>query len=125
MASASRRFTPASRLREAREFKHVFARPFRSSSATLTILARANGLAEPRLGLAIAKKHVRRAVDRNRVKRVVREHFRLHSEGIGGLDIIVLARRGLAEQTRPELRAGLERHWRRLEGVAGDSVPSC
>ena len=31
---------------------------------------------QPRLGLSVAKRHVRRATLRNRVRRVLREHFR-------------------------------------------------
>ena len=45
------------------------------------------------MGLAIAKKCARRAVDRNRLKRLVRESFRLERLGLPGLDLVVMCRR--------------------------------
>lgn len=50
---------------------------------------RPEGNTEPRLGLVVAKKLLKRAVDRNKVKRVVREQFRLQLAGLPALDLIV------------------------------------
>ena len=69
---------------------------------------------EARLGLAIAKKHVKLAVDRNRIKRVIRESFRHHRQQISGLDLVVLARAGTAPLTNKQLFSSLEYHWKRL-----------
>ncbi len=80
----------------------------------MTVLARRNDGGLARVGLAISKKHVRRAVDRNRIKRVVRESFRLHLELLQGLDIVVLARGGIAAKNNQELRAALNAHWNKL-----------
>jgi ribonuclease P protein component len=77
-------------------------------------LARPNGLEQSRLGLVIAKKNVRRAVDRNRVKRVARESFRHHREGLGDLDIVVLARKGVGDLDNAALHALFADMWRRL-----------
>lgn len=41
-------------------FKYVFEQPFRASTPELTILARPNNLAHPRLGLTVAKKHLKK-----------------------------------------------------------------
>lgn len=54
----------------------------------------------PRLGFIIARKQVKRAVDRNRIKRIVREEFRTLGAGYPDLDIIVMARRGAQQLTR-------------------------
>ncbi len=62
-----------------------------------------------RLGLAIAKKHVRRSVDRNRVKRIAREAFRISKHKLPPVDIVVLSRAGVASVERGELRAELDR----------------
>lgn len=43
----------------------------------------------PRLGLVIGRKLARRAILRNRIKRVIRESFRLSQGRLGGLDIVV------------------------------------
>ncbi|MCC7517202.1 MAG: ribonuclease P protein component, partial [Pseudomonadales bacterium] len=67
-----------------------------------------------RLGLVIAKKHVRRAVDRNRVKRQLRDSFRLHKQNLIGLDIVALARPGLGALDNTALRAMIDAQWTRL-----------
>ena len=58
-------------------YKTVFQQAHRAGSPHLTILARSNELNCPRLGLAVPKKQIKTAVDRNRFKRIVRESFRL------------------------------------------------
>jgi ribonuclease P protein component len=59
------------------EFKAVFDdAPYRASHQSFLILARPNTLDHPRLGLVVAKKHLRFAVSRNRIKRLTRELFR-------------------------------------------------
>lgn len=75
---------------------------------------RINDSGEARLGLAIAKKQVRRAVDRNRIKRVVRESFRHHRLELASMDCVVMARRDTSAAANEELFASLEQHWKRL-----------
>ena len=67
---------------------------------------------QARLGLAIAKKQLPRAVDRNRIKRVVRESFRLLQ--IQGHDFVVLARRDTVTAANAQLFLSLKLHWDRL-----------
>jgi ribonuclease P protein component len=43
--------------------------------------------------LAISKKIIRKAVDRNRIKRMIRESFRLNQQQLGYFDIVVLVKR--------------------------------
>lgn len=50
---------------------------------------RPEGIEAPRLGLVVGKKQLKRAVDRNRVKRIVREQFRLHRAELPACDLIV------------------------------------
>lgn len=51
-----------------------------------------NNLAHSRLGLIVAGKVVRRAVGRNRVKRLLREVFRTRQQALAGLDLVVRLR---------------------------------
>jgi ribonuclease P protein component len=67
---------------------------------------------QARLGLAIAKKQLPRAVDRNRIKRVVRESFRLLQ--IQDHDFVVLARRDTVSAENAQLFLSLKLHWARL-----------
>jgi ribonuclease P protein component len=85
------------------------------------VLARPNDQDGPRLGLAIARKHARAAVDRNRIKRLVRESFRHHLQLLGPLDLVVLGRNGLAQRDNAELTASLQKHWKRLHQLCNAS----
>jgi len=81
------------RLLSSREFQAVFRdKSSRSSDQRWTLLARPNTLENARLGMAISKRVLKNAVDRNRIKRIVRESFRCHQQELGGLDIIVMCR---------------------------------
>jgi ribonuclease P protein component len=47
---------------------------------------------ESRFGLAVAKRLARRAVDRNRMKRLAREVFRRHPIKSAGVDLVLAPR---------------------------------
>jgi ribonuclease P protein component len=100
------------RLTHQREFDRVFRKPELSTDRIFKVLFKPNGLDYPRLGLAIARKRIRRASARNRVKRMVRESFRLHQADLVGYDVVVLAQAALStEVDGPALRASLAWHW--------------
>ncbi len=79
-----------------------------------TVLYRPNALRRPRLGLAITRKRVRQAVSRHRIKRQVRESFRLAQHLLPGLDLVVLARDRTETRANDELHASLTKHWHRI-----------
>ena len=59
----------------------------------MIVYAAENGLDCARLGISIGKKKVKRAVDRNRIKRLVREAFRLEKAHIpAGVDFVIVPR---------------------------------
>ena len=80
-----------------------------------TLFARRNGLGRARLGMAVGKKAVRRAVDRNRIRRLVRESFRHHKNDLSSLDIVFLARKEILAHSRAMLSEHLNLAWKRLE----------
>ena len=69
-----------------------------------------------RLGMAIARRYARTAVERNRVKRLVRESFRARRAQLPPLDVVVMLRAGTARVDNATLRAGLARLWDLLQG---------
>jgi len=107
-------FPPQLRLKKPAEYKKVFAKPVKSSDTYFTLLAIKNDYDHPRLGLAIAKKNIKKAVHRNAIKRAVRENFRIQQQSLGNIDIVVLARREAVDAPQELLRKSLEKHWLRL-----------
>lgn len=103
------------RLLNSSDFSAVFNdAPFRASHPNFLILARLSCTGEPRLGLVVAKKHVRRAVARNQVKRVTRETFRLQQHKLPPIDAIVLARHGAETLSKSDLQQILNGLWKRV-----------
>jgi len=95
----------------AADYQRVFKRAVRFSSPGFTILIRVNQLTHPRLGLIVSKKCARKAVQRNRIKRQIRESFRQYWTTLGNVDIVVMAKTGLAEKPNWDIRNSLLKHW--------------
>ena len=109
------KFPRSSRLLSAGDYRTVFdGAKVKVSDKHLLILARPNQLSHPRVGLVIAKKHIKLAVHRNRVKRAIRESFRLANTSLPDLDIVILARKGMGELDNRSLRQLLDNSWLRL-----------
>jgi ribonuclease P protein component len=110
-------FSPDQRLHTPAEFGRVFAEPARSSDRFFTVLARSTGRSAARLGLTVSRRAAKRAVDRNKLKRLARESFR-HQTALPPWDFVVLARTGADRAERRALRASLDRHFEQLTKTA-------
>lgn len=108
-------FAKSRRLLNAKDYGAVFDdAEWKVSSKEILCLSTKNSFDHPRLGLVIAKKNVKQAVQRNRIKRIIRESFRLHQHQLPNADIVILARRGLDQLTSAEIHKEFEKTWRRL-----------
>lgn len=115
-------FPATARLARGGDFDRVFAEGRRVATASFTALYRRNGLPYSRLGLAVSRKHLRRAVARNTVRRLVREHFRRRRGEFPGLDVVVLSRPPVAEADRRRLHRELEQLCDRLAARSRSSA---
>ena len=85
-----RRFGRQRRLLAREQFDAVLGLPHvRMASGPFRLAARSNGTGFARLGLVVAKRVVRHSVDRNRVKRSIRETFRLAMNDLPAVDVVV------------------------------------
>ena len=107
-------FSSRFRLNDSTDFKRVFRANRRSADRYFVVLFRRNDQPAGRLGLAIAKKQIRLAVGRNRLKRLIRESYRLNKQQLKGLDIVIMARQKAGSAINADLFASLERHWQTL-----------
>ena len=121
-------FSRSVRLLKPDEYSRVFKNPLRSSDRYLTVLAvnREESLTDdlelsakkqnsgPRLGLAISKKNAKRAVDRNRIKRLIRESFRQNQCNLPTIDLVVMAKPVAKNADNQQIFQSLEQHWHKL-----------
>jgi ribonuclease P protein component len=77
------------RLVDKADFDRVFAENQRARTDYVMVMARPNPVGHARLGMVIAKRLLARAVDRNRVKRCVRESFRQVLPQLPACDFVV------------------------------------
>ena len=102
------RFRRAQRLLHARDFERVYREGSRARGAYMTVAAAPNGLAHARLGLSVGKVVWKRAVKRNRVRRILREAFRLEQAALpAGADLVVIGSTPRVELELAEARREL------------------
>ena len=100
------------RLTTANDFRLVFNDNFRVGDDCITILVKKEeSMPEPRLGFAIAKKQIARAVERNRLKRIFRESFRTNQHRLPPNDMVIMVRKNILTIDNVQLLGSLEKHW--------------
>jgi ribonuclease P protein component len=104
-------------LRRPAEFKLVYAQGRKFGNEYFSVAVYANQIAHPRLGLSIAARTIGNAVQRNRVKRAVRESFRLRQASLPAADIVIGARVGAKDAPSAQLRLGLQQLWDKIGSV--------
>lgn len=83
----------ANRLAQDRDFKKIFAKGKSFYSANLRVRLAVNKLPDTRFGIVVSTKVSKKATDRNRVKRIIRETIReLISEVKSGFDVVIVAK---------------------------------
>lgn len=110
-------FPRTHRVRLGREFEAVYGAKAVKQVGPLRVFGKPNGLPHSRLGLSVSRK-VGKAVVRNRIKRLLRESYRLLQHDLPrGYDWVVVVRphetMALADYQRTlrDATEKLERHW--------------
>lgn len=99
-------------LRSNRDFKNVFKSGRSYANKYLVMYVSKNQLDGNRLGISVSKK-VGNSVVRHRVKRLIKESYRLQENIFNsGLDIVVIARNNAADFTYPEAESALLHLWK-------------
>jgi ribonuclease P protein component len=115
------RFGAELRLRSKLQFDAIYAGGRRIDDRFFALRVKPNGLTHPRVGLAVAVKTAGSAVARNRLRRQIRESFRLAQHDLPAVDIVVAAKFPAREAPASTLRASLATLWQRIASTCATS----
>ncbi len=99
---------------DGKQFNAVFDHKRRLHGACFNIHVAPNELGHARIGLAVSRRVSKKAVERNRLKRIIRDSFRRHQHRLGAVDYVVIAKIGAADRAgKPNrtLHAELDNSW--------------
>jgi ribonuclease P protein component len=105
-------FDKSRRLLNKSEYDLVFQQNNKLHTTGLIMLYRFHSQAHARIGFALSKKAIPKACQRNRIKRVLRESFRVAN--LPPVDVVFLAKKGVISLENQVLRARLHQLWLEL-----------
>lgn len=108
-------------MRSSSDFEQVQRAGRRFADNYFSMTFRPNDLGAPRLGLAVAIRTVGNAVARNRVRRIVKESFRLAQHRLPAVDIVVAARAAVKGAPAGALHSSLDTHWQKVASRCASS----
>lgn len=121
-------FPAHKRLRRKSEFDAAYARGRRFGNGFFAVTASSNDKHGARLGMAVAVRTAGNAVERNRIRRIIRESFRLHQHALPAVDLVVSARPKARGAPGADLHASLAALWKTIidgpEGARAKDGPS-
>lgn len=105
-----------SRLTAPASFQRVYKNAKRFRYQGITLLVCTNEFSFSRIGFSIPKKQISRAIDRNRIRRVIKEYFRVNKNKLTvNLDLVFIIYSTLAEYSNLEITQCLETLWEKLQ----------
>src|SRR5262245_16097625 len=123
MQPTTRRFRLGAelRLRSKLQFDAIYASGRRIDDRFFALRVKPNELGNPRLGLAVAVKTAGNAVVRNRLRRLVRESFRLAQHQLPAVDLVVGVKTAAVTAPATTLHASLATLWQRVASTCASS----
>lgn len=116
-------FPPSARLHSPPEYQQAFSEGRRHHGQLFRMHFRAAPDAAVRLGVSVSKRVDKRAVARNRIKRVCRESFRAAAAALPAGDIVLVARPEAARADNSAIREDLERLFAKLGALKRTAAP--
>ena len=104
-------------------YSRIFQEPARAATPYFTLLAKSNNVGKPRIGLTVAKKRCKLACQRNRIKRLARESFRLNQHELDNIDIVLMVKTGIDKQSNEALSDQLSKLWPKINERCKPGAP--
>ena len=101
-------------MRRKSDFDAAYARGQRLGNGFFAVTVYSRDQDGPRIGLAVASRTAGGSVQRNRIRRVIRESFRLHQHELPAADLVVSARARARGATGAEMHAALAALWKKV-----------
>ena len=111
-------YRPWQRVRSKYDHQNLLRSGKRQYIGPLVVRSCDNRQGAARLGTAISKRSLRRAVDRNRVKRLIRESFRHQATQLPSVDVVISLSQRVRLDNEQQLNAALDKTWRRLSELS-------
>jgi len=112
MSKTGESFSRSCRLSKSDDFTQVFQDNIRVNDDSITLLVGKKDADQPRLGFAVAKKQLKLAVDRNHIKRLIRESFRKYQHELPKRDVVVMVRYKVMNLNNQQIFDRLDNLWR-------------
>lgn len=111
----SLKFTKSQRLLTAFDYQEVFTKQtFCYKTHSFTLLAKENSCNHPRLGIVVSKRNAKLATQRNRIKRIIRESFRINQHLLPGVDLVILSKPALNNVDNKDFFHNMEQCYQKL-----------
>lgn len=107
-------FSRQQRLSNPKEFKAVFQANKKRFLPYLAVFSKLNENGYARIGLVVSKRNVRKAHQRNLVRRIIRESFRFNQILLPNLDIVIVVYQAYALLSKKEMRRVMDEYWKKI-----------
>jgi ribonuclease P protein component len=99
----------AERIRRRKEFLDIYRKGKRFETRNFTLIISINEAGGKRLGIAVGKRVVKKAIARNRIKRLLREYFRLNKGRLpSSTDMVIIVRKDVSSRSYGDIFPELE-----------------
>ena len=115
MLIVDQKFSKGFRLLKSSEFQLVYKQGEWVANRELVVNYKRHQQPFSRLGITVSKKVSKRAVDRNRIKRLFREWFRKNKQSCQSIDMILTAKPSINVKSNVEIKKSLEDIWRKVQ----------